>query len=464
MAATTALEQFALELINRARLDPGGEFDRLIADAATGTGVTQSITNAIDFFNVDLALLANQFAALEGTFPLAYNANLRAAALGWTNEMIAADEQAHQLPGLPTLGTRVTDAGYSFQRVAENVFAFAQDAFHAHAGFFIDWGFGPGGIQSPPGHRNTIMNPLLVEVGIGFRSDLDPATDVGPLVTTQNFGNRFDYRAQIVGVVYDDDDLDDFYTPGEGTGGVSVGVTGPSGPSATSTALPGGYQLVADLAGVHTVSFSGAGLPNDVAVAVSLDGDNAKVDLVDGSTVLSSVDARIVSGATGLTLLGEDDIDGTGDGGANAIVGNAGRNRLSGGGGGRDSLSGGGDASADLLRGGGGNDVLEGGAGRDRLFGQNGNDVLDGGAGNDVHVGGSGRDTFVFTGRFGRDTIRDFDPDTDRIDLSGAAGSPGFGDLSFRTIGDDLSIGVGRDRILLLDVARSEIDAGDFIF
>jgi len=64
------------------------------------------------------------------------------------------------------------------------------------------------------------------------------------------------------------------------------------------------------------------------------------------------------------------------------------------------------------------NDVIWGADGNDILRGNAGDDTLVGGAGNDQLTGGNGRDTFVF--RFGEtnDTITDFNPNEDRIDLS----------------------------------------------
>lgn len=62
---------------------------------------------------------------------------------------------------------------------------------------------------------------------------------------------------------------------------------------------------------------------------------------------------------------------------------------------------------------------LTGTAGRDTLVGTPGDDVITGLAGADRLSGGAGRDTFVYTGlRDGSDTITDFAPGTDRIDLS----------------------------------------------
>ncbi|RJL11660.1 Calx-beta domain-containing protein, partial [Paracoccus siganidrum] len=111
-----------------------------------------------------------------------------------------------------------------------------------------------------------------------------------------------------------------------------------------------------------------------------------------------------------LTLTGAGNINGTGNGLNNVILGNAGANRLVGlagndtlrGNGGNDTLLGGagndrlfGGAGNDRLLGGNGNDRLDGGAGNDWLLGGNGNDRLDGGAGNDWLEGGAGNDTLL---------------------------------------------------------------------
>ena len=80
-------------------------------------------------------------------------------------------------------------------------------------------------------------------------------------------------------------------------------------------------------------------------------------------------------GVETLTLQGSTDIDGTGNGLANLLVGNSGTNHLIGLGG------------ADAINGLEGDDTLQGG---------DGNDVLNGGAGQDQLIGGPGMDTFVF--------------------------------------------------------------------
>lgn len=77
------------------------------------------------------------------------------------------------------------------------------------------------------------------------------------------------------------------------------------------------------------------------------------------------------------------------------------------GGAGEDALTG--DVRADMLAGGSGDDTLSGGAG---------DDILVDGAGADVLIGGPGADLFVLSGDAGPDSIRDFTPGEDRIDLS----------------------------------------------
>lgn len=71
---------------------------------------------------------------------------------------------------------------------------------------------------------------------------------------------------------------------------------------------------------------------------------------------------------------------------------------------------------------------IDGGAGRDALVGTAGDDVLTGGFGADTLTGGLGRDTFVYTDmRDAADTVTDFVPGSDRIDLSALLASIGYG-------------------------------------
>jgi Ca2+-binding RTX toxin-like protein len=84
----------------------------------------------------------------------------------------------------------------------------------------------------------------------------------------------------------------------------------------------------------------------------------------------------------------------------------------------------GGNELANTIVGNNGANALSGFAGSDSLTGLGGNDVLFGGAGQDFLSGGAGADTYLYTAASdseagGADTILDFSPGSDRIDLSG---------------------------------------------
>jgi len=280
MSAPSAHEQYTLELTNRARLDPSGAYDRLVTNAP------QNVSDAIAFFEVDLDILRQQFDALTAIEPLAWNGDLGDAARKHSQAMIDADTQSHQVPGEPGLGTRVTDEGYNFSTVGENVFAFGDDAFHVHAAFFIDWGSTPTGIQDPAGHRDNIMSGNFTEMGVGYLFDNDPATSVGTDVVTHNMGNSIGYSAQLTGVVIDDGDGDRFYDIGEGKGGVTVQASGGAGTFTTQTWDAGGYNLSVP-AGEYTVTFTSEGQKFSTTATVGT--VNVKVDaLIDDMTPLTS--------------------------------------------------------------------------------------------------------------------------------------------------------------------------------
>ncbi|AWN39551.1 peroxidase family protein [Methylobacterium durans] len=81
-----------------------------------------------------------------------------------------------------------------------------------------------------------------------------------------------------------------------------------------------------------------------------------------------------------------------------------------------DTLTG--DQADNRISGGRGDDHLDGAAGDDLVIGGTGADVLRGGSGDDTLRGGKGADTFVFHPEdIGQDTITDFDPEADHLDL-----------------------------------------------
>ncbi len=280
MAAPTGPEQELLEWVNRFRIDPAGEFDRLVSASAPVGSAIPGVASAVSYFGVDLNLLRTELGQLSPVPPLAWSSALQTAALGHNQQMIAADSQSHQLRGEASLGARATAAGYtSWNRLAENVYAFAQSVAYAHAGFVIDWGAGLGGMQNPRGHRDTLMNGALREVGISVVSETNGATSVGPLVVTQDFGTRSTQSQPfLLGVVFDDGLGNQFYDSGEGLAGVQVTASGLSGTFNTVTTASGGYQMTLPT-GNYTVTFQGGPLGGPVVRGVSVGSQNVKLDL-----------------------------------------------------------------------------------------------------------------------------------------------------------------------------------------
>lgn len=162
-------------------------------------------------------------------------------------------------------------------------------------------------------------------------------------------------------------------------------------------------------------------------------------------------------------------LGGRGTEGADQMVGHAGMQNVLQGNGGADRLAGGG-ANDDLI-GGSGGDSLTGGAGADELIGNGGRDVLNGGRGNDELSGDGGRDAFIFARRSGDDDLTDFRAygrNRDTIDLTDIRGITGFSDLTqnhLDLVGGGLLLQLGNgNSVVLTNVVRADLDAGDFLF
>jgi Ca2+-binding RTX toxin-like protein len=114
-----------------------------------------------------------------------------------------------------------------------------------------------------------------------------------------------------------------------------------------------------------------------------------------------------------------------------------------------------------------------GSTGADNLTGGTGADVLLGGAGDDTLTGGAGADVFVFGPGFGKDTVTDFTPATDVLQLSRSLFASGMSDTAiFNSIignatssgGDTLLNIDSQDTIALRSVTLSSLHQTDFVF
>jgi Ca2+-binding RTX toxin-like protein len=377
MAEPTALEQYILEQVNRARLDPAAEAQRLGIDLNQG--------------------LAAGTIGTAPKQPLAMNALLVDAARGHSGWMLATDTFSHTGANGSSPGDRMKAAGYTFSGSwtwGENIALRSAPLTATAAEALHDMLF------RSAGHRTNILNDAFREMGAGLAQGEYKGYTAS--VLTENFA-RSGSLSFLLGVAFDDADGDRRYDPGEGMGGITLTLRNTTTGAVTETTTwgAGGYQ-VALPAGLYEATFSGGALAAPVTRSVSIGGSNVKLDL--------DADAMVPPPPpTGLVLNGT----GYGDG----LAGGAGNDVISG------------LAGADTLAGGGGADTLLGGAGADRLDGGAGDDRLVGGGGIDTVAGGAGADTFVFLSAVTDrgDRIRDFDAASgDRVDIAGLL-APGAG-------------------------------------
>ena len=120
-------------------------------------------------------------------------------------------------------------------------------------------------------------------------------------------------------------------------------------------------------------------------------------------------------GNDNLTGLSGDDVI-LGEFGNDTMDGGSGNDRVNGGNG-KDLVNGG--NGSDRVDGGKGNDRIDGGKGNDTLIAGAGKDRLDGGKGKNRYILGKGKDIVILTKDKSRDTIRNFNPRKDVIDLPG---------------------------------------------
>ncbi len=275
----TAEEQQILEMINRARMDPNAEGNRL------------SSTN-----DPDVTLAYNQwgtptrsevradFATYKAKAPLAFNTKLIAAARGHSQDMLDHDYQSHTGSDGSLFSDRLIAAGYTPTGWSgENIFAYGKSMWDIHAAFQIDFG-NPG-----LGHRLNVMNfndtLFFREVGIGIIHGGTGSPDVGPIITTEDYGDRG--TTFILGVVYDDKNHNGFYDPGEGLSGVTIKPSSGSYIAVTSTS--GGYAIPFSGSGTVSVTASGGALTTSVTHSIVFSGENVKVDFLPDKSGLPGI-------------------------------------------------------------------------------------------------------------------------------------------------------------------------------
>ncbi|QBY02236.1 DUF4214 domain-containing protein [Rhodophyticola sp. CCM32] len=122
-----------------------------------------------------------------------------------------------------------------------------------------------------------------------------------------------------------------------------------------------------------------------------------------------------------------------------------------------------GDAGNDTLTGTAHGEVIFGGDGDDHLNGQAGNDILMDGNGADHLTGGAGQDIFVMAADGITDTIADFNPDQDVLDLSAYRMLRNIGQLVFETRPDGAILTFRDETLRIISADQRPLDAGDLL-
>ncbi|MCT7962302.1 CAP domain-containing protein [Laspinema sp. D1] len=301
--------------------------------------------------------LTNVERAQLGLAPLTFNPQLAAAAQVHSANMGMRDFMAHNDPVDGTKpADRVTNQGYNYQIVAENVAGGQLTPEQV----VIEW-------MNSPSHRVNIVNPTVTEIGVGYHFQENDTGNV----------NYSHYWAQVFATPMEappPQPRPQTHTP---TPPPTDGITLISQPLTPNS--QGFFDLTAN---VDRVQLAPGALNGYQLGLRALDGDDI---------IIGSAEGEAINGNGGRDLI-------YGTGGNNSLRGGKSDDTLVGGAG-NDIINGNNDN--DVVFGGAGNDILRGGKGHDHLYGEGGDDVLIGDFGADVLSGGAGADLFVLR----RDTV-----------------------------------------------------------
>lgn len=282
----TRNEQLFLELVNAARLDPTGEAERQGIALNEGLGAGTIPDTPVQ--------------------PLAANAQIQEAAAGHGQWMLDTDTFSHTGAGGSSPGDRMSAEGYPFEGTSawgENIALWRTTGTVDLQAAIIQH---HNGLYESPGHRENLFRSYFRETGISQeRGEFEPGWDTSML--THKFGLSGSH-VFLTGVIFDDSDANDAYSIGEGLGDFQVATES----AATMTWAAGGYSLGIESNPAVRVTL-GQG-ETAMQVIVDLSADNVKLDLLNGTRILTSGDVTLADGARDVEMLGAVD---------NTIIGNA---------------------------------------------------------------------------------------------------------------------------------------------
>lgn len=262
----TAQEVLVVELVNRARANPEAEAMRLgigLNDGITGTQITASAKQPLahNLLLIDSARIHSQWMLDADIFSHTGNNNSTA-----TERMSAA---GYVFSGSWTSGENIAWGGTTGSNISLTNYAVSQ-----HEGLF-----------KSPGHRVNILNANFRELGVGQKQGyfLSNGTNYLSSMLTQNFA-RSGSSYYLTGVVYSDNNNNDFYDVGEGMSGVTISFNGKSYPVYAT----GAYTIPVSN-GTYNLTITGDSLGVAVYHTVQVNSANVKVDVVKTGTLIEVV-------------------------------------------------------------------------------------------------------------------------------------------------------------------------------
>ncbi len=126
--------------------------------------------------------LLNAERARHGLVQLRQNSLLATAARRHSRDMVRRDFFAHISPGGSTPPGRARRAGYAGSRIGETI-AWGLGAAGTPAGTVTRW-------MGSSGHRRTILDPRMRDIGVGVASGSPLAGTPGGATVTVDFGAR----------------------------------------------------------------------------------------------------------------------------------------------------------------------------------------------------------------------------------------------------------------------------------
>lgn len=260
----SAQEVLILELVNRARFDPEAEASRY------GIGLNDGGTNI----------------SSTRKPPLAHNTLLVSAARMHSQWMLDADVFSHTGLAGSTPTERVQAAGYVLNgswTTGENI------AWQGTTGSSINMTVAAAGhhelLFKSAGHRINILSTSFRELGVGQLQGmfLYEGTDYLSSMVTQNFA-RSGSNYFLTGVVYEDNNANDFYDVGEGLAGAVITVNG-----LAYSALSTGAYAIPITNGSYTLAIGGAALNESVQHTIQVSNANRKIDVIKRGTSVDVV-------------------------------------------------------------------------------------------------------------------------------------------------------------------------------